>query len=151
MLAEICGYLKNYFDRNQPKFYGKFLIENGAITSVNDGDMGLQTGQYYRITGSVFNDGVWKYGTDVLKDEEPFDGSVWLMSIPPDLIALDKEITDWIEKYGGIDSQNMSPFSSESFAGYSYTKAQGYASVGGGMLNGWQSVYGQHLNRWKKL
>lgn len=151
MISEICGFLRNYFDFNQPKFYGVFKIEGGVITSGTDGDMGLQDGQYYRIIGSVFNDGVWKYGKDQLQDEKPFDGAVWLMAVPPDLIAIAGEIQEWQDKYGGVDSENMSPYDSESFAGYSYKKAQGYASEGGGMLTTWQALYGQRLMRWKKL
>lgn len=151
MLTEICAYLRNYFDRGQPKYYGRFSVENGELIPANGEDLGLQQGQYYRIVGSVFNDGVWKYGTDTLSDENWFTGSVWLMAVPPELESIAEDVSSWLEKNGAVDSENMSPFSSESFSGYSYTKAQGYASVGGGMLNGWQSVYGQRLNRWKKL
>ena len=149
MLTEICEYLKNWFDRDRPKFEGTFTISGKQITFAN-GDMGIQDGQYIRVIGSVFNDGVWKYNTDTLTDET-FDGAVWLLGIPPAIIALAKEIDDWQKKYGGVNSENMSPFSSESFAGYSYTKAQGFASTGGGMLTSWQSLYAQRLMPYKKL
>lgn len=151
MLTEICDYLHNNFDRNTPKFYGKFEVKNGVIESFNDGNMGLQSGQYFRIYGSVFNDGVWQHGVDTLPKDEVFDGSVVLMAVPPDLIALMGEIEDWMEKYGGADSVNMSPFDSESFDGYSYSKVQGFASTGGGMLTSWQAVYSARLARWKRL
>ena len=155
MLSEICGYLRNYFDRDQPKFYGGFRVQDGEICSFNDGDMGLQEGQYYRIMGSVFNDGVWEYGnTDnfkVMKDET-FSGAVWLMAIPPDLIALSNEIDNWITKYGGVDAPAMSPYSSESFGGYSYNKSGGYASNSSDDGEGtWQGVFKNRLKRWKKL
>lgn len=152
MLTEICAYLRNYFDTEQPKFFGDFTISDGVITSESAGDMGLQEGQYYRVMGSVFNDGVWKHGdTEQGLQDESFSGAVWLMAVPPALILLLEEIKAWQDKYGGVDSENMSPFSSESFSGYSYTKAQGFAATGGGMLNSWQAVYGQRLARWKKL
>lgn len=154
MLTEICAYLQNYFDRNQSKFYGKFEISNGAITSFNDGDMGIQEGQYFRISDSVFNDGVWKNDPEELANlkDEIFDGSVWLMAVPPDVIAIAEDIQNWMDKYGTSDSPNMSPFSSESFSGvYNYTKAQGYARTDGGMLTSWQSVYGSSLQRYKKM
>lgn len=151
MLTEICDYLHNNFDRDMPHFYGKFEIKNGVIESFNDGDMGLQNGQYFRIFGSVFNNGVWKYGEDSLPKDEIFDGAVVLMAVPPDLVSLLGEIEQWMQKYGGADSVNMSPFDSESFDGYSYSKAQGFASTGGGMLNSWLAVYSTRLMRWKRL
>ena len=151
MLSEICGYLKNYFDRGQQKYYGKFSVVGGEIVPENGDSLNIQEGQYYRISGSVFNDGVWKFGTDSLTDETVFSGSIWLMAVPSDLVSLSKEISAWLEKYGVVDSVNMSPYSSESFAGYSYEKSQGYASIDGGMLNGWQNIYGERLKRWKKL
>lgn len=149
MLTEICAYLRNWFDFNQPKFYGKFTVKDGTIVSHNDGDMGILEDQYIRVVGSVFCDGVWINGD--LPEDETFDGAVWLMAVPSDLVQLAKEIDDWQGKYATADSPAMSPFSSESFGGYSYTKAQGYASTGGGMLTSWQAVYGMKLSRWKKI
>lgn len=152
MLTDICAYLRNWFDRNQPKFIGRFSVENGMITSYDDEDMGIQEGQYYRVIGSVFNDGVWQYGTDDLEDEV-FDGAVWLMAIPPALKDLAEEIEEWQKKYGGIDSTAMSPFTSESFAGYSYTKASGGSGSDtySGTPAGWQDVFSARLARWKKI
>ena len=51
MLTEICDYLNNYFWRL--KIVGEFKIENGSITVEQ-----LKDGQYFRIVGSLFNDGV---------------------------------------------------------------------------------------------
>ena len=147
MLTEICSYLKNYFDFNMPKYYGNFEIIEGSLTP----DVGILPGQYYRIIGSVFNDGVWKYGEDTLTDES-FNGSVWLMAVPPDLIGIMSDISDWQAKYGSVDSENMSPYSSESFGGYSYSKGPGGSGDGNGTFaNSWQSVFASRLRRWKKL
>lgn len=153
MLTDICAYLRNWFDRDQPKFVGQFAVEDGAIFSYDDEDMGIQLGQYYRVIGSVFNDGVWQYGTDNLKDEAAFDGAVWLMAVPSGLIDLMGEIKNWQEKYGGVDSSAMSPFTSESFAGYSYTKAKGGTSSDSSSATpaGWQDVFSARLARWKKI
>lgn len=148
-MTDIFQYLRNWFDRNQPKFYGKFKIEEGVITSINDGDMGLKTNQFYRIIGSSLNDGVYQYGKDVLVDED-FDGAVWLMGVPNDVRQLVTEIDMWVEKYGGIDSTTMSPFQSESFAGYSYSKASGAGSSASAVPT-WQSVFADRLGRYKKL
>ena len=147
MLSEICLYLKNWFNYRQPQYFGDFTIENGALTQ----DLGIKTNQYYRIVGSVFNDGVYKHDDEELIDEE-FNGAVWLMAVPPDVENLAAEIAEWQDKYGGVDSQNMSPFQSESFGGYSYTKASGGNSAGSeSSVPTWQAVFGDRLKRYKKL
>ena len=148
MLDELCGYLRNWFER--AKFIGHFKIENGVITSFNDGDMGLLDGQYIRIIGSVLNDGVYVYGATIegLQNEE-FDGAVWSLAIPKEIVALAKDIEDWQEKYGGADSAAMSPYSSESFGGYAYTKSAGNSENGG--LGGWQNAFASRLSQWRKI
>lgn len=150
VMTELCQYLRNWFEKT--KFHGDFSIYNGTLTSVAWGALPLLNGQYYRIVGSVLNDGVHKFGdeAETLADED-FSGAVWSMAVPPAVVALAAEIDAWQEKYGNIESQNMSPYSSESFGGYSYTKAQGYASAGGGMLTGWQAVYAARLAPWRKI
>lgn len=152
MLTEVCQELKNWFDIK--RYFGKFAIVDGQITSLDDKTFSLQNGQYFRIIGSLFNDGVHKYEpenkeTD-LKSEE-FDGAVWSMAVPPVIVALSDDIAAWQAKYGGADSVALSPFSSESFGGYSYSKAQGFASTGGGMLASWQAVFAARLRPWRKL
>lgn len=149
MLTELCKELNNWFDYNQPRFYGDFVIQNGEFTK----DMGLQDGQYFRVVGSVFNDGVHKMGdqTDVLIDEA-FNGAVWAMAVPPDVIALASEITAWKNKYQSIESVAMSPFQSESFGGYSYNKGGSGSSSGNVDLSGtWQGVFADRLNHWRKI
>lgn len=148
MLTEICQYLKNWFDRDQSKFYGKFRILNGIIESYNDGDMGMIDGQYFRIIGSLLNDGVYQYPTQELQDET-FEGAVWFMAIPPAVIALSEDINSWQTKYGGAESTALSPFQSESFGGYSYSKG-GNTSTNGGN-GGWQSAFASRLNPWRKV
>lgn len=151
MLSEICLYLKNWFDFGQTKYFGKFNITGNSITYLGGIDMDIQRNQYYRIVGSVFNDGVYKYGTETLTDEE-FTGAVWLMAVPPDVLALSDEIDNWQSKYGSLDSENMSPYQSESFGGYSYSKSSGgNADSTGASVGTWQSVFGARLRRYKKI
>lgn len=142
MLTELCQELRNWFERE--KFFGTFTIENGQI-DLPDGS--LQSGQYFRIVGSVFNDGVHQYDTDDLHDEV-FVGAVWSMAIPPVVVDLSERISEWVTKYGDSVS---SPYSSESFGGYSYQKA----SVGQGNAASssptWQSTFASELNRWRKI
>lgn len=152
MIYEVCLYLKNWFDFQQPKFIGqKFTIKNGAIVKPAGLADKIQTNQYYRIIGSVFNDGVYKKGSEELVDEE-FDGAIWLMALPKDFLDLVEEIKAWQKQYGGVDSQNMSPYQSESFAGYSYSKASGGNSENtGSSVPTWQGVFGARLRRYKKI
>ena len=142
-LTELCQELRNWFERD--KLFGEFTIENGAII-VPDGS--LQNGQFFRVIGSVFNDGVHKYGVDELTDEV-FRGAIWAMAVPPAVIDLSERISEWETKYGDSVS---SPYSSESFGGYSYTKANsGRGNAGSGSSPTWQSTFASELNRWRKI
>lgn len=146
MLSELCQELKNWFDRGQPRLHGAFEISDGKIVD-SDFTNVIKDNQYFRIAGSVFNDGVYKYTNDLVLEDELFVGSIWLMAIPKEVIALSDEIDAWIEKYG--ESVN-SPYSSESFGGYSYTKAN--AGSNSSVSNpSWQSVFASKLNLWRKI
>lgn len=146
MLSELCQELKNWFDRGQPRLHGSFEISNGNIVDSDFTDI-IQNNQYFRIIGSVFNDGVYKYTDNLVLEDELFVGSIWLMAVPNAVVELSDEIDEWIEKYG--ESAN-SPFASESFGGYSYTKASGNANNGSSSPS-WQSVFASKLNLWRKI
>ncbi len=149
MLTEICQYLKNWFDRE--KHIGAITISGGSITC--DGtDVSILDGQYFRIIGSVLNDGVHKYPDSAMTDES-FDGAVWSMAIPPAFLSLVEDITAWCDKYGSVDGSALSPFASESFKGYSYTKASG-GSTGGNTASSaatWQGAFAARLAPWRKI
>lgn len=148
-MTEVCQYLKNWFDKNQPKWCGDISISGGNITG---GGISLKEGQYFRIIGSVLNDGVHQHPASDLRDEE-FNGAVWSMAVPPHFLSLVEDITAWCEKYSGSNSVNMSPYSSESFKGYSYTKASGYGAGGSGGVSPatWQTIYAALLAPWRKI
>lgn len=141
VLTELCDYLNNYFVEN--KIAGTFTIENGTI-NVPD----LKNDQYFRIVGSTFNDGIHKYPATNLKNET-FSGYIWAMAIPESVIALAADIQAWQAKYGNANSDALSPYNSESFSGYSYSK--GGNSVSGGAATTWQDVYAGRLNKYRKL
>ena len=143
MLEQILRIIKNYFIHEV--WSGTFYIENGSLAGVNF----LLPGQYYRITGSVFNDGVYEYPSENLKDEV-FTGEVWALAISVDIINLLHDIEEWQEKYGALDSPAMSPFNSESFGGYSYSKSTGDGSSSSADGT-WQSVFASRLNQWRKI
>lgn len=138
ILTEICAELRNYFEVPNGRHFGKFEIIGGSITPSDF----LQDGQYFRIVGSVFNDGVYQYPATSLTDEV-FEGAVWAMALPPSLIALAAEI----DEYNKSDAGKASPFTSESFGGYAYTKA----TDANGAPIGWQKAFASRLNRWRKL
>lgn len=148
MFTEVCQELRNWFDRGMKKYFGTFIIENGRIISP---DVSLKEGQYFRIVGSVFNDGVHVSPHDASLTDESFTGSIWAMAIPPAVIALVGEIEEWQKKYGGVDSAVMSPYNSESFGGYSYSKSGGGASDGASNAGTWQGAFASRLNRWRKI
>lgn len=144
-MTELCQYLRNWFTKEWT--VGTVTIENGRLV----GDYGLLTGQYFRVAGSALNDGVYKHPATGLSDET-FDGAIWAMAVPPSVVALAGEIEAWNEKYNSLDSGLLSPFASESFAGYSYSKSTGGAADGGGSGSaGWQGVFASRLNPWRKI
>ena len=145
MITELCHELKNWFDRGQPRIHGAFEISGGKIVD-DDFTSQIQNNQYFRIIGSVFNDGVYKYTNDLQLTDEMFVGAIWLMAVPKEIIDLSKEIDDWIAKYG--DTVN-SPYQSESFGGYSYSKASGSSGSNSGPT--WQSTFAARLNKWRKI
>jgi len=158
MLTELCAFLKNWFEIE--KCYGDFKIVDGVLT-YSDGTLPpLQDGQYFRIIGSIFNDGVYKHSPEAsessssgaLRDEE-FSGSVWCLAIPRNVISLADEISAWCAKYEGADSTAMSPFNSESFGGYSYSKSGGGSGAGGSGTGagGWQSAFASKIQRYRKV
>jgi hypothetical protein len=145
ILTEICDYLNNNFW--EKKIEGSFSIVDGYINVP-----ALKNGQYFRIIGSTFNDGVHKYpitATTKLTDEE-FKGVILAMAVPATVIAIASDITEWQAKYGGASSEAMSPFNSESFDGYSYSKS-GSGNANSGSNVTWQDVFGGRLNKYRKL
>lgn len=153
MLTEICQYLRNWFTR--AKYFGEFEIVDGELQGRFDNGaefsaINLLDGQYYRIIGSVLNDGVHRHPADDLKDEV-FSGAVWSMAVPPAVLEIAEQIGEWQNTYGKTDGQMLSPYSSESFGGYSYTKASGSSASdsAGGVT--WASVFGARLAPWRKI
>ena len=146
MLTELCKEINNWFE--YAKFFGRFTVTDGVIT----GSFSLQANQYFRIVGSVFNDGVYKFDDELELEDETFDGAIWAMAVPKEVIALATDIKEWSDKYLGVDSAAMSPFNSESFGGYSYSKSGGSSSSGNIDLSGtWQGAFADRLNHWRKI
>lgn len=145
MLTQVCQYLRNWFERT--KYIGDFIIANGELTYTDGGTLPLVTGQYYRVVGSIFNDGVHKAGGDTLHDES-FSGSVWSMAVPPDFIELVDDIDKWSEANAAAVN---SPYQSESFGGYSYSMRGNTNSNGQAAGVTWQSQFEARLAPWRKI
>ena len=139
MLEQVLTHLNNWFLVPGGIHEGTYTIEDGGITLPF-----LQTNQYFRICGSVFNDGLHQYPASDLVSEE-FSGTVWALAIPQAVIDLALEIEAWQKKNGDA---SVSPYQSESFGGYSYSKATDSAS--GGAVT-WQSAFRSRLNNYRKL
>lgn len=146
MIDEICAEIRNYFTYDSDKHFGTFHIENGQIVP----SLGFFPTDYIRIIGSHLNDGVHKVSDNDLTDEGDFYGAVWIMSPPNSFIRLCDEIALWQEKNGSADSVAMSPFSSESFGGYSYTKSAGNTVEGTSGIS-WAKVYSERLKQYRRI
>ena len=139
MLEQVLMHLKNWFLVPGGIHEGTYTIEDGGIALPF-----LANGQYFRICGSVFNAGLHQYPAGDLKTET-FDGTVWALAVPQAVIDLASEIEAWDKKNGEAAS---GIYQSESFGGYSYTKATDSAS--GGAVT-WQSAFRSRLSAWRKL
>lgn len=135
-MNDLCDTLNNYFVRE--RHTGSFSIEGGAVALPF-----LLDGQYFRIVNSVLNDGVYQYPCTTLTDET-FSGEVWAMAVPPAVVALLAKINEWETKYGAAAA---SPYQSESFGGYSYSKTSGSNGI---PLN-WKTVFSGDLAKWRKI
>lgn len=148
MLTDFCAEIRNYFlrDYRADIHAGTFTVSDGHIESLSF----LQDGQYFRIKNSVFNDGVWKYGEEAeTLHDETFEGEIWAMAVPPDAVALSEEIDQWIT--ANADSLN-SPYQSESFGGYSYSKSSGRSNANGSSnAYGWQDHFASRLNKYRRV
>lgn len=150
-LTELCEYLKNWFD-DGAVYSGKITIAEGTVTCSCDcfnSEIPLENQQYFRVQGSVFDDGVHCY-PDYEMTDGTFEGTITPMKIPNAVISLAVEIARWRAKYEDIDSIAMSPYTAESFKGYSYSKA-GAGGNGNGTAGGWQAAFKNRLTPWRKI
>ena len=139
MLEQVLMNIRRWFPVEGGIYSGTFTIKDGGITLPF-----LADGQYFRIIGSIFNDGLHQYPAADLVDEE-FAGAIWALAIPRAVVDLADEISKWQGKNG---EASTSPYQSESFGGYSYSKATD-AENGGAVT--WQSAFKKQLSAWRKI
>ena len=140
ILNEMCAEIRNWFELKS--YGGTFAISNGMITPHDF----LKDGQYFRICGSVFNDGVHLFSSSFIPTltDETFDGTVWAMAVPPAVIALAGEI----KEYKASGEGNATAIVSESVGGHSVSRATG---KDGTPATGWERVFAKRLNKWRKI
>ena len=91
MLEQILMEIHNWFrvrDELDGIHPGTYTIEGGGIVLPF-----LAPSQYFRIMGSVFNDGLHRYGPDMeALTDETFEGTVWALAVPKALVELAGEV-----------------------------------------------------------
>lgn len=120
-LDALCAMLHNYFNIHHDAdiHRGSYTIVNGRIESLPF----LVNGQYFRILGSALNDGVHQYPATDLADET-FDGAIWAMFVPRDVLRLAEQIADYNEQVQRLveAEASLKGYTSETLSGfYSYS------------------------------
>lgn len=117
MLEQVLMELHNWFrvrDNVDGIYHGEYTIQDGQITLPF-----LLNGQYFRIMGSVFNDGLHQYQAPKSPEEEPeeplksvsdkpeeepenpknpdltdetFEGTIWALAVPKAVIDISDEV-----------------------------------------------------------
>jgi hypothetical protein len=148
-MPDLCGALLTVMNAINNHFISRteartFEISNGIIHLRGD----YIPGQYALIHGSRLNDRLFllsdtEYTLDGAVDEPPFDGTAYVLSVPPGFVELCGEIKAYLEGAG-----KESPYASESVASlHSYTRATGKE----GKPLTWEDVYAVRLNPWRRL
>jgi hypothetical protein len=133
MLEEILAALNNWFEVSKRR--DVFTVSDGSIDGIE-----MLDGQYFRIVGSVFNDGLHQWPTNGLKDES-FEGEVWALAVPNAVI----DLAEHVEKWNAVEGNQPTDKVSESFGGYSYSRASG------DIVTGWRKAFAGELNRFRKV
>lgn len=141
VLEQVLDHIHNYFYTGKI-ITGTFTIENGTLV-LDD----LLNNQYYRITGSIFNDGLHKNPETGMTDET-FRGTILPMAVPKNVQDVSKEIGEWIDEYGTV---MYSPYQEEHVEGvYTYKRATSGRWYGDS-ISDWQTVFAKRLNAWRKI
>lgn len=147
-MLELCLECRNF---HKPDIYpGTYTITGGVLEPLP----AVPDGAWIRIVGSVFNDGCWQYPSADMTDET-FDGAIWLMHVPPDFITLLDDINAWeaanADAVKNATAEVLSgPYTSESFAGYTYQKKTGFGDI----AISWRDPrlgFTARLNAWRKI
>ena len=131
MLETLLDVLHNWFEIPGAGRFGEYEVVSGTL----DLDF-VAYGQYYRVEGSVFNDGLHQHPSAGMADET-FMGTIVPLAVPRAVIELAERIEKW--KADNPETDKVS----ESFGGYSYSRSAG--------KNGWKTAFAAEIHRWKKV
>lgn len=142
-ITHMCGLLRNYFTDEKHIFRGTYTIHDKAI-SINF----VKESQYFRITGSAFNDGVYCNVPEDLERlrDETFTGAIWVMAVPEDFVELCKDAERFRTKISEI-SGNFKGYTSETWGGYTYTLPTSAPTF----IQEWQYRIKQGMNMYRRL
>lgn len=144
ILEHVLGSIHNWFQRDS---FGvkECSVTDGALPA----SVPIPDGVWYRIQGSYLNDGMHLKGdSEEGLVDETFSGTITTHVIPKALLAIVEEASQWNAKYG---AESSSPYQSESFGGYSYTKKSGSSSSSGPEKSGWEAAFAGRFVQWRKL
>lgn len=115
-ITPICHSVNNYFPKEIKTGEFELTTETAPVSMLD--------GQYFRVKGSILNDGVYQNNAESLATivPETFKGTITLMAVPKDFIGLCNEIDSFNAKIFELGMADTG-FTSESFGGYSYSKA----------------------------
>lgn len=140
MLEDVLRYINNRFELAE--LSGSFEIAGNTLVTDR-----IAEGQYYWVEGSIFNDGLHKHPDTDMADEE-FEGRLILLAVPNAVVRIAEEAEEWTAR--NAEAIN-GPYQSESFGGYSYTRAGGSAEGNENPSAAWQVQFGARLRPWRKL
>lgn len=122
MLEQVLTHIHNWFrvrDGANGIHPGKYIIQDGGIALPF-----LQDGQYFRICGSVFNDGLHRYGPDIesvplllKKHRSDVYGILSVMNERPVAEISAQKLTETMQQVRGL-------FEDEEFAAFFKSSAQ---------------------------
>lgn len=148
-LQACMEHINNYFvpEKAEKKTY---TIAGGVISPSFD----VLEGQRFLVCMSAMNNGVYTYHANGIKNDdddkvaglcdETFAGTIRVCSVPPAVLALSREKSQWEATHGG---ELNSPLAHEQFNGYSYTLKTG---KNGGALTWFDTPSGKALERWRR-
>lgn len=113
IMDELCRELRNYFVVDE--IDGDFSVVGGELSPA----IGVLPGQYYCISGSIFNDGIHCH-PDVDLVDETFTGTIWRMAVPRGFMAMAEDVEKYRRRMSELGAVGGG-YVSESFGDYSYS------------------------------
>lgn len=145
MIKAVMDSVKNHFAMDRfdnlyfPPERGTFSIQGGILAGLKNKPL---VGQYFAITGSVLNNGVYLAKDSLItltgSNDEIFDGIIYRLVVPKDFVKLVEKIKTFSESEGG----QASNITNASFGVQSY----GYATDTNGVRATWETVFASQLN-----